>query len=996
MRGSHVVLEGAAPYTDTTAGVEYMVYNRNQWVSYDSATTFEAKIDYANEMGLAGLMVWAIDQDDPNLTALKAITDKSTLNSSAADFSLVPLEYLFPNGYVPANDSTINYGLVNFGGQASGGSTDPSKTGFGFMLVAGDSFAVSNHKRQAGAPEPFVFIDCPVKEAEHDTSTVHTARVVCLSDDLHGCFQVLERGIEGTVVTMPDNCFGDSIARAISLELATDQFIPENPGIQSSEASDLMKRYFAPEWYDWESQLGSSLYENFGHGDTSVISEDMSAALLWDKTGMGQCDVDGEKYTEGIAAWVDGRVDAEFTYGFTLIVYVASSDPVRLFPVQSGGFLNLVGQTDLTHGVAGMGTLDISQANLGNPAIKESSYHHFDGATVPVGSGGSYLSVSPYYKLAYHLGTETEPGSLTNGDGIPFNGRLETRTITDFGNFTIYYPVHQDEENHEGFTDDRRLNEITIPDTNIMYGASEEGGQIAIGSRIQFGVQIGMGWSVANTLNSKELIDQSPDEEALCYASQDTSDKEATARDSLALRQSGGDFPWNWKPDTDLDIGDLVPDEVDVFLEGKFAMACAGSCIACAVKRKDNFCCGCLCLRCVYAFGDIDRCPECDAIPSNPSWPGESVRLKKKSNAIQDAQSLPSDDLEISEDSKESEVHHELWERARGDITRSEKKVTFCGNTAISVGGDFRYPAFPSDATWPWENLGYDLVDRYYGNASASCGDWSIIQKQTHDMLYTASNYIRADYQTEHVFVGQLIGDFFKVWLATGRIKNQPVLLTTQANILGCDWTEEYIQNFDPSFQPWYLPDDPDTEVTFAQLLVAELGSMFYMGRLAILMSRPNRMKGALFAGNRAISPEPASMYHTLMTPEAQLLAVKDFGMVFNYMNNVNIWDKFCRTFEGIYTHMDDFDSWYSGQVLHNDAPDHGVSLADEWAKFIRVTLDSMVLRSRILFQILKDTRIGKGSATHWEDIWTSIQMTANENVFQLPRTCAHLAGSAV
>ncbi|KAJ9223629.1 CAZyme family GH18 [Paecilomyces variotii] len=58
---------------------------------FDDATTFAAKIEYANKIGLGGLMVWVIDLDNTNLNALGAITDNSAFNISSADFSLVPL-----------------------------------------------------------------------------------------------------------------------------------------------------------------------------------------------------------------------------------------------------------------------------------------------------------------------------------------------------------------------------------------------------------------------------------------------------------------------------------------------------------------------------------------------------------------------------------------------------------------------------------------------------------------------------------------------------------------------------------------------------------------------------------------------------------------------------------------------------------------------------------------------------------------------------------------
>jgi chitinase len=72
------------------------------------------------------------------------------------------------------------------------------------MLIAGDSYAVTNLKKRDGEPEPYTFLDCPVEKLQN-RSTTYTARVVCLSDDIEGCFQVTERGVEGTIFEMPDD-----------------------------------------------------------------------------------------------------------------------------------------------------------------------------------------------------------------------------------------------------------------------------------------------------------------------------------------------------------------------------------------------------------------------------------------------------------------------------------------------------------------------------------------------------------------------------------------------------------------------------------------------------------------------------------------------------------------------------------------------------------------------------------------------------------------------
>ncbi|KAK0710667.1 hypothetical protein B0H67DRAFT_516214 [Lasiosphaeris hirsuta] len=61
------------PVHDKTAGVKYMHYNKDQWLSYDDAETIKSKVDFASSHGLRGLFVWAIDQDDDDHTALNAI-----------------------------------------------------------------------------------------------------------------------------------------------------------------------------------------------------------------------------------------------------------------------------------------------------------------------------------------------------------------------------------------------------------------------------------------------------------------------------------------------------------------------------------------------------------------------------------------------------------------------------------------------------------------------------------------------------------------------------------------------------------------------------------------------------------------------------------------------------------------------------------------------------------------------------------------------------------
>ncbi|KAI5244028.1 glycoside hydrolase [Aureobasidium subglaciale] len=52
------------PTWDKEAGVKWITWDSNQWVSYDDSDTFQQKRDFANKRCLGGLMVWAMDQVD--------------------------------------------------------------------------------------------------------------------------------------------------------------------------------------------------------------------------------------------------------------------------------------------------------------------------------------------------------------------------------------------------------------------------------------------------------------------------------------------------------------------------------------------------------------------------------------------------------------------------------------------------------------------------------------------------------------------------------------------------------------------------------------------------------------------------------------------------------------------------------------------------------------------------------------------------------------------
>lgn len=69
-------LPALAPVHDEAAAVKYVVFGGDQWVSYDDRDTFDAKIGWANAVGIGGSLIWAVDTDDDKFTAMSGLLGK--------------------------------------------------------------------------------------------------------------------------------------------------------------------------------------------------------------------------------------------------------------------------------------------------------------------------------------------------------------------------------------------------------------------------------------------------------------------------------------------------------------------------------------------------------------------------------------------------------------------------------------------------------------------------------------------------------------------------------------------------------------------------------------------------------------------------------------------------------------------------------------------------------------------------------------------------------
>ncbi|KAF7870544.1 hypothetical protein EAF04_004288 [Stromatinia cepivora] len=74
-----------SPYHDKEAAVKWVTWGGDQWVSYDDFDTIQQKIEFANSLGLGGLLIWAVDLDTKELEALSAVVYPESLGVRAEE-----------------------------------------------------------------------------------------------------------------------------------------------------------------------------------------------------------------------------------------------------------------------------------------------------------------------------------------------------------------------------------------------------------------------------------------------------------------------------------------------------------------------------------------------------------------------------------------------------------------------------------------------------------------------------------------------------------------------------------------------------------------------------------------------------------------------------------------------------------------------------------------------------------------------------------------------
>lgn len=266
-------------------------------------------------------------------------------------------------------------------------------------------------------------------------------------------------------------------------------------------------------------------------------------------------------------------------------------------------------------------------------------------------------------------------------------------------------------------------------------------------------------------------------------------------------------------------------------------------------------CCGCANLAWKYADDDMEPCEVCDKAFIHQWRQSIAGRPRRRDVVhVDDNQQHPSPALPLSEDSigdvsdSSNALSAPLSKRGPGKATMGSKYIRACGTDYPPVA-DSRYPSFPYDPTWPWdgiENGRWDSISKYWGNSSSSCQLWYATALSKADKTLIPGpgggpgTWHRASYQTEHVFEGQLISDFFDEWLTKGKIKNQlprPLLAIPRTT---CSWIRDYVEK--PTSHPFTVNNKRGAKLVDA--MAWELGNIRHMDRLTIMLSRPNGKKG--------------------------------------------------------------------------------------------------------------------------------------------------------
>ncbi|KAF7941509.1 hypothetical protein BELL_0234g00160 [Botrytis elliptica] len=177
--------------------------------------------------------------DSHKLCSLPGRSKSLCCNAPTGDSPFLPvaLDRIFPT--LPEKVDVPKWDLQALGlpmniGPGAGGVDNQ---GFGFVLIDGPSSVVTTMSKRDGSD--YVFLGCPVGKSRQKV------RILCNSNSLtSNCHEILEDGVDGTIIKLPEGCGPGTYAVAHSLSLSDNQKLPSiYTGAANRTVSDLEISY---------------------------------------------------------------------------------------------------------------------------------------------------------------------------------------------------------------------------------------------------------------------------------------------------------------------------------------------------------------------------------------------------------------------------------------------------------------------------------------------------------------------------------------------------------------------------------------------------------------------------------------------------------------------------------------------------------------------------------------------------------------------------------
>jgi chitinase len=125
---------------------------------------------------------------------------------------------------------------------------------------------------------------------------------------------------------------------------------------------------------------------------------------------------------------------------------------------------------------------------------------------------------------------------------------------------------------------------------------------------------------------------------------------------------------------------------------------------------------------------------------------------------------------------------------------------------------------------------------------------------------------------------------------------------------------------------------------------------------------------------------------------DEQLLAAREIGFIFPYMNTDTVWRSFCDSYNGMLDLLTQFDTWHTQQG--SAASD----LAGEWPRFIRSELDIVVKAARNNLKVMDQSRksVGVLYLTRWRTVMNRNGREIQKVKLERTDRCRNLPASTV